>query len=121
MNYISLIDAIKIHDTIIENYWGLEWIKDKWQLDSLLSHIQNDDYYSNIIEKISHLFFWLIQFHMFNDWNKRTSIIITSFFLDINNIIIDDYVIKMEDLAIWEIGKEDLNKIFKSMFLSFWY
>jgi prophage maintenance system killer protein len=62
---------------------------------------------------------------MFNDWNKRTSIIITSFFLDINNIIIDDYVIKMEDLAIWvakwEIGKEDLNKIFKSMFLSFWY
>lgn len=125
MKYLDKESIVILHDFILSEFWWLSWIKNEWQLESLLFHIQNDEYYSTFVEKISHLFFWLIQFHCFNDWNKRTAITWIETFLFINWYYIEDIIIKLEDIAIWvakwEISKEILKSIFKSMFISFWY
>ncbi len=124
MNYLELNDILLIHNEILNKYWWLKWVKDPQQIESVLQHIQNNEYYSDILEKSCHLFFWLVKFHCFNDWNKRTSIWAISVFWEVNWIEIPDLYVKLEDIAIWvaksEISKEDLKIIFKSIFISFW-
>ncbi len=123
MNYLDVHDVINLHNNILEIFWWLSGIKDKQQIDSILQHIQNDDYYKNIVEKATHLFFWLINFHCFNDGNKRTAIWSLGLFLEINNIFIPSFFVKMEDIAIWvakgNIKKEELHNILESIFISF--
>lgn len=125
IHYLTYENVLMIHETILDTFGGLWGVKNRWQLESVLHHIQNDEYYPTIIEKASHLFYGLIQFHTFNDWNKRTALLSLHTFFVLNEIYLDDFVIKMEDIAIWvakwEIKKEDLIKIFRSMFISFWY
>lgn len=124
MDYLYLDDVLFIHNEILKRYWWLPWVKDSQQIQSILQHIQNDEYYNGIIEKSCHLFFWIIKFHCFNDWNKRTSIWTIGVFWEINNINIPDLFVKLEDISIWvakwEISKEDLKFIFRSIFISFW-
>lgn len=123
MNYLEIDDVLNLHDEILKEFWWLKWIKDKQQLESVLQHIQNNNYYGNIIEKSTHLLFSIIKFHCFNDWNKRTAIWSLWLFWEINNISIPSLFVKLEDIAIWvaknEISKEDLKKIIKSILISF--
>jgi len=125
MQYLDIEEIILLHDELVINFWWLSWVKNKWQLESILDHIKNDSYYHDFTDKLIHLFFWIIQFHCFNDWNKRTAIASSDLFLKINGYEISDFVVKMEDIAIWvakwEIEKIDLRKIFNSMFNSFGY
>ena len=125
MIYLSSQDIVLMHDFMIEHRWWLSGNNNIGQLESVLSHIKNDIYYPDMLEKITHLFFSLVQFHMFNDGNKRTAIVASETFLFINNYVIEDFIIKMEDIAVWvakwEIDKWTLEKIFSSMFISFWY
>lgn len=125
IQYFATEDVIFIHDTLLKTFGGLPGMKNRGQLESLLSHIQNDIYYPTIIEKSAHLFFGVIQFHCFNDGNKRTAVVSLDNFLKLNNVNIEDFIIKMEDIAIWtakwELEKTDLEKIFRSMFYSFGY
>lgn len=125
MQYLNSEDVLLIHDIILQNYGWLAWIKDLQQIKSILQHIQNDEYYNSIIEKSVHLFFWMIQFHCFNDGNKRTSITTLHIFWLINDIKIENIYVKLEDIAVWvakwEITKNELRVILKSLILSFWY
>ena len=57
------------------------------QLESLLQHIQNDDYYPTFIKKLTHLFFGVCKFHCFADGNKRLAITLTAQFLLINGYV----------------------------------
>ena len=72
MEYIELEYAIKVHDLIIKKVGGLDGIKDIGQLESVLEHIQNDLYYPTFADKMTHLIYSIVQFHMFLDGNKRT-------------------------------------------------
>lgn len=125
MNYLDIDEILYIHSLLINHFWWFAWIKNRWQLESVLAHIENDTYYKLFIDKLVHLFHWIIQFHCFNDWNKRTAIAATHLFLIINWYEIQDFVVKMEDIAVWvakwTIWKEDLKKIFNSILSSFWY
>lgn len=125
MKYLKTKDIINIHNDILKEFWWLMWVKDKQQIESILQHIQNDKYYKNIIEKWTHLFFWIIKFHCFNDWNKRTAISALWLFFEINDIKIPSLFVKLEDIAIWlaknEITKNELKNIIKSILISFWY
>lgn len=125
INYISIEKVIEIHDNILKIYWWLAWVKDKQQIESVLQHIQNDEYYPTLLEKSTHLFFGLIQFHCFNDGNKRTAISVLSIFLALHDMYIPNIVTKLEDIAVWVadnlISKEELKKDFEVMFKSFWY
>ena len=117
MNYIDIEYAIKVHDMIIEKSGGMSGSKDLGQLESVLTHIQNDIYYPSFEDKLTHLIFSLIQFHMFNDGNKRTSISLGLYFMNLNHYTYadDKFIVSMEDtvvqIAEGKINKEDLNKL----------
>lgn len=47
-----LLDAkevIYFHNLILEKFWWLKWVKDEQQIESMLTHIQNDEYYPTLI------------------------------------------------------------------------
>jgi death-on-curing protein len=102
LNYFNSEYAIKIHDRILEISGGKSGIKEYGNIDSPLTHIQNDEYYPTFEEKLTHLVFSFIKFHAFSDGNKRTSIAIGSFFLEINGLdfFIDKFIIEMENIAV---------------------
>ena len=60
--YFDLPHAVATHDWIIEHSGGLAGSKDIGQLESILEHIQNDDYYPEIEDKVTHLVFPSINF-----------------------------------------------------------
>jgi len=101
-NYFETDYAIRIHDKIIEISGGSPGIKDFGNIDSPLTHIQNDDYYPEFEDKITHLIFSFNKFHAFNDGNKRTSIALGAFFLEINGLggFVDKFIIEMENIAV---------------------
>lgn len=57
--YFTTEYAIKTHDKIIEISGGAGGINDLGNLESPLEHIQNDDYYPELEDKITHLVFLL--------------------------------------------------------------
>lgn len=117
MNYFSLDYALLVHDLVIEESGGRQGVKDEGQLGSVLTHIQNDDYYPTFESKLTHLMFSIIQFHMFIDGNKRTSLLLGAYFLNLNHYTyyIDDFIVTMEnvvvDVANGKISKDDLQNI----------
>jgi death-on-curing protein len=94
--------AIKIHDKILEISGGRSGLKDYGNIESPLVHIRNDDYYPSFEEKLTHLIFSFNKFHAFNDGNKRTSIAIGAFFLEVNGLdyFVDKFIIEMENIAV---------------------
>jgi len=57
------------------------------QLESVLEHIQNDDYYPTFEDKLTHLFFGASKFHCFEDGNKRIAISLAAQFLLLNGYV----------------------------------
>jgi death-on-curing protein len=120
-NYFTTSFAIKIHDKIIEISGGIEGVKTYGNLDSPLTHITNDDYYPEFEDKLTHLVFSFNKFHAFNDGNKRTSIAMGAFFLEINGLdtLVDKFIIEMENIAVTVadniITKELLQEIISSI------
>lgn len=115
--YFTSAYAINIHDKIIEISGGREGIKNFGNIDSPLHHIQNDDYYPTFEEKLTHLIFSFNKFHAFNDGNKRTSIAMGAFFLEVNglDVFTNKFIIEMENIAVTVadnlIGKDLLQEI----------
>jgi death-on-curing protein len=75
IDYLTLEQAIATHRKTVEVSGGgtLEQL-DVGKLASVLEHIQNDDYYPTLEEKLTHLFFSANKFHCFADGNKRIAI-----------------------------------------------
>jgi death-on-curing protein len=100
--YFTSEYAIKIHDKIIEISGGINGVKEFGNIDSPLSHIQNDDYYPTFEDKLNHLMFSFNKSHAFNDGNKRTSIAMGAFFLEVNGlkVYVDKFIIEMENISV---------------------
>ena len=94
--YFTAGYAIKTHDKIIEISGGASGIKDLGNLESPLEHIQNDDYYPDFEDKITHLVFSINKNHAFTDGNKRSSIALGAFFLELNglDIMVSKFILK---------------------------
>ena len=101
--YFNIEHAIKLHDWIINNSGGLPGNREIGLLDSALQHIQNDMYYPTFEEKLKHLVYAVNNFHPFNDGNKRSSLILGTFFLEINgyDYCIKKFVQEMEEIVVW--------------------
>lgn len=83
--YITLEQAIGIHEkTVKYSGGGALGHFDLGRLESVLQHIQNDDYYPTFVEKLTHLFFCTCEFHCFEDGNKRLAITLSAYFLLLN-------------------------------------
>jgi len=100
--YFDTEHAISTHDEIIRTTGGSFGILNAGLLTSTLEHIQNDFYYEKLEDKLTHLFFSINKNHCFADGNKRASILLSAYFLEINNceIIVKRFIRDMENIAV---------------------
>jgi death-on-curing protein len=100
--YFDPTHAIHTHDKILEVSGGLNGIIDQGRLESILDHIQNDDYYPEFEDKVTQLVFAVNKGHCFQDGNKRTSIALGAFLLEVNglDILVSKFMIEMENIAV---------------------
>lgn len=100
--YFSTEHAIKEQDFIIENSGGRKGIINIGLVDSVLEHIKNDLYYPEFENKVCHLFFSINKNHAFEDGNKRTSIVLTAYFLEANGFDykVGRFIREMENIAV---------------------
>ncbi|BAZ43374.1 death on curing protein [Chondrocystis sp. NIES-4102] len=119
--YFDIQHAIEVHDWIINNSGGLHGASDLGRIESVLQHIQNDLYYPEFQNKLTHLVFAINKFHAFTDGNKRSSIALGCFFLELNgyDYVVQKFAMEMENIAVWlaegKISKELLAKIIESL------
>jgi len=121
--YITDIkEVIEIHrKTISISGGGADGIINIGSLDAALEHIQNDLYYPNFIDKLTHLFFAANKSHCFQDGNKRIAISLGSIFLLKNGYLLaaQRFLYKMETIsyhvAAGRIDKEFLKEIIDSI------
>ena len=101
--YFDTKHAIEIHDWIIDNSGGLHGYREIGLLDSALQHIQNDMYYPTFQEKLKHLIYAVNKFHPFSDGNKRSSLVLGAYFLQLNgyDYCVRKFVQEMEELVVW--------------------
>ncbi len=120
--YITLEQAKAVHAKTIRYSGGGTYEHfDLGRLESVLQHIQNDDYYPNFVDKITHLFFCVCEFHCFADGNKRLAITLCAQFLLLNGYmsIAKSFFAVMENIsyhvAAGKIDKELLHHIMESV------
>lgn len=119
--YFDVHYAVEVHDWIIDNSGGLSGTRDLGLLESPLEHIRNDLYYPEFEDKLTHLVFSVNKSHAFLDGNKRSSIALGCYFLELNgyDYAVKKFVLEMENIAVWVaeglISKELLAEIIKSL------
>lgn len=119
--YFDTAHAIKEQDFIIENSGGRKGIINIGLVDSVLEHIQNDWYYPEFENKVCHLFYSINKNHAFEDGNKRSSIVLTSYFLEVNgfDFKVSHFIREMENIAVHvadnRIDKDLLQEIITSI------
>lgn len=116
--YITLEQAKLVHEkTILFSGGGTYEPLDLGQLDSVLEHIKNDDYYPTFVDKLTHLFFCTCKFHCFADGNKRLAITLSAQFLLLNGYmaVAKSFFAVMENIsyqvAAGKIDKDLLHRI----------
>lgn len=109
--YFDTHHAIQTHDWIINKSGGLAGTKNRGQLESVIEHIQNDLYYPTLEEKLTHLVFSINKFHAFNDGNKRSSLVLGAYFLELNgyDYCMTKFVLEMENIVVW-VAQNKINK-----------
>ena len=120
--YPSIEQAVAIHHKTIQYSGGGDTGHyDLGRLESVLEHIQNDEYYPNFVDKLTHLFFCACEFHCFVDGNKRIAITLSAHFLLLNGYmaVAKTFFAEMENIsyhvAAGNISKELLHKIMVSV------
>lgn len=122
MIYLTIDQAITIHKKTVEVSGGGDvGVIDIGKLESVLEHIQNDDYYPNFEDKLTHLCFCANKFHCFTDGNKRISITLGAQFLLFNGYMFaaKRFMREMENIsyhvAAGSINKELLHEIISAI------
>ena len=110
--YFDVAHAIKIHDWIIEHSGGMSGKNNIALLESPLEHIRNDLYYPKIEDKTTHLVYSVNKNHTFMDGNKRLSIVLGAYFLELNGYgyCVEIFLQRMENITIW-IATNVISKI----------
>lgn len=101
-NYFTSKEAIYIHDQIINNSGGMHGYKDLGLLESTLYHLENEMYYPDLEDKLTHLLFSINKNHCFTDGNKRASLSLCTYFLVLNNLeeLVAKFTLKMENIVV---------------------
>lgn len=100
--YFDTTHAIEVHDEIINQSGGVLGILNINLLESVIEHVQNDLYYPDLEHKLTHLFYSINKNHSFQDGNKRASIALSAYFLEINNCSfrVERFIAEMENIAV---------------------
>jgi len=109
--YFDVQHSVAVHDWIIDQTGGLPGLKELGQLESVMCHIQNDDYYPTFDIKLTHLVFGVNKFHAFNDGNKRASLTLGAYFLTLNgyDYCVSQFLTQMENIVV-AVAKGDIDK-----------
>ncbi|WP_293647642.1 type II toxin-antitoxin system death-on-curing family toxin [Thiolapillus sp.] len=100
--YLTLEQAIDIHHKTVEvSGGGAMGYLELGKLESVLTHIQNDDYYPTFADKLTHLFFGACKFHSFEDGNKRIAITLCAQMLLLNGYLYcsGNFIREMENIS----------------------
>ena len=100
--YPNIDQAVQVHKLTVEiSGGGADGILDVGKLESVLQHIQNDDYYPTFEDKLTHLVFCANMFHCFEDGNKRISITLGAQFLLLNGYLYcsQKFIQEMENIS----------------------
>ena len=100
--YIDIDQALSIHEKTVEVSGGGSLGRiNIGLLESVLEHIQNDDYYPTFEEKLTHLVFAVNKNHSFSDGNKRLSISLGIQFLNLNGYLycLGRFIAEMENIS----------------------
>ena len=113
MRYLSLDEAVILHNDIMQKMGGLQGF-DKSRvgyLESALQHIKNDDFYPTLLDKLTHLVFCCVKFHPFLDGNKRSAIYLAKAFLMLNapEMLPNDFYQKLENVVV-SVASDEIDK-----------
>jgi death-on-curing protein len=86
--YPTVAETIETHRLLIEEFGGLDGIRDRGLLESAVLRAQNG-YYGNLIEEAAVLMESLANNHAFLDGNKRVSFVMTDAMLRANGYFLD--------------------------------
>lgn len=118
IRYIELEHAIETHNLTVDVSGGGEkGLINPGQLESVLEHIKNDDYYPSFEDKLTHLVWGACKFHCFMDGNKRIAISLGAEFLLLNGyvFIAGKFIRYMENIsyhvAAGNIAKDLLHRL----------
>ena len=116
--YLTLDQAIETHRNTVEvSGGGIYEHLNVDKLASVLEHIQNDDYYPTLEDKLTHLFFSANKFHCFADGNKRIAISLCAQMLLFSGYMfwVEEFLREMENIsyhvAAGKIDKDLLHEI----------
>lgn len=117
-NYFSVKYALEQHELVLQESGGLSGILNPGQLEFILDMMKNDDYYYYFVDKLSYLVYSVIMDHIFCDANKRTSIALGAYFLEINGYdeCIDRFMQEMEFFVVMvaehQLSRDELSILF---------
>lgn len=81
--YITIDEALRIHEALIAEFGGAAGVRDLGLLDSALNRPQSG-YYRDLTEEAAALWESLAMNHPFIDGNKRVAYAVTELFLQLN-------------------------------------
>jgi death-on-curing protein len=88
MRYLTLAEAVELHDLVLQATRGAAGVRDLGGLESALAQpkatYEGQDLHETLIEKAAALGFSLVQNHPFVDGNKRTAHAAMETFLVLN-------------------------------------
>ncbi len=116
--YLTLEQAVEVHRKTVEvSGGGALGHLELGKLESVLQHMQNDEYYPTFEDKLTHLFFSACKFHSFLDGNKRIAITLCAQMLLLNGYLYcsGHFIREMENIsyhvAAGNIDKDLLHEI----------
>lgn len=110
--YLTIDQAIETHRKTVEvSGGGTLGHLDMGKLESVLHHIQNDDYYPTFEDKLTHLFHSACKFHCFQDGNKRIAISLGAQFLLLNGYVFvtTKFLREMENIT-FHVASDKIDK-----------
>jgi len=118
--YLTLEQAVEIHEKTVDvSGGGSLGHLDLGKLESVLQHIQNDDYYPTFDAKLTHLFFSSCKFHCFVDGNKRIAITLCAQMLLLNGYLrsVHGFIRESENIS-YHVAASNISKELLSEWMS---
>jgi death on curing protein len=110
-DYVTLDEALHIHEALIQSFGGAPGVRDLGLLESALLRPQTG-YYGDLIEEASALWESLAMNHPFVDGNKRVAYAVVELFLQSNAL---DIVSENDTIATFIYGHLDAGTFDKTV------
>lgn len=108
-DYITLDEALRIHEALLEKFGGAAGLRDPGMLESALLRPQTG-YYGDLSEEAAALWESLAMNHAFVDGNKRVAYAVTELFLQMNGMDISAENKAIEEFVLGHLEAATFNK-----------